>query len=255
MNNHAPTVTAVIPARGGSKSIPRKNIRPLNGIPLIAYSILAALASERVGRVIVSTDDREIAAAAMEWGAEVPFLRPADLAGDRTPDLPVFEHALTWMMEHEGRIPDIVVQLRPTSPLRPIGSIDAAIAVLLDHGGDSVRTVTPSGQNPWKMWRIEDGPRLAPLLDSVLVEPYNMPRQELPATWWQTGHIEVIRTATIVEQRSLTGRVIRPWEIDPIYAIDLDTEVQWRFAAFMLQELGDAVYQPETVMGAFLEKA
>ena len=112
-------ILAIIPARGGSKSIPRKNIRPLAGHPLIAYSIAAGRQSRLVTRTIVSTDDEEIAAVARQYGAETPFLRPAEFAQDNTTDFPVFTHALGWLKEHEGYQPDIIVQLRPTSPIRP----------------------------------------------------------------------------------------------------------------------------------------
>jgi len=113
-------VLALIPARGGSKSIPRKNIKPLAGFPLIAYSIAAGIAAETVTRVIVSTEDEQIAKIAKSYGAEVPFLRPAEFALDNTPDLPVFEHALKWLQENEQYEPNIIVQLRPTSPFRRV---------------------------------------------------------------------------------------------------------------------------------------
>ena len=111
-------VLAIIPARGGSKSIPRKNIVDFAGYPLIAYSIAAGLSAETVTRVIVSTDDVEIEEISRRYGAEAPFLRPDEHSQDLTPDLPVFQHALTWLIENEGYQPDIVVQLRPTSPFR-----------------------------------------------------------------------------------------------------------------------------------------
>src|SRR5690606_2054302 len=141
--------------RGGSKSIPGKNIKPLAGIPLIAYSIAAGLQAETVTRVIVSTDSEEIAATGRKWGAEVPFMRPAELAEDTTPDYPVFEHALEWRRADEGYVPDVVVQLRPTSPLRPPDCVDNAVKLLLREAkADCVRGVVPSGENPYKMWRI-----------------------------------------------------------------------------------------------------
>ncbi|MFZ6019832.1 MAG: cytidylyltransferase domain-containing protein, partial [Chloroflexota bacterium] len=126
-------VLAIIPARGGSKGIPRKNIRNFAGHPLIAYSIAAALQSRRITRVIVSTDDPEIAEVARAYGAEVPFLRPAELAQDSTLDLPVFQHALAWLTANEAYAPDVVVQLRPTSPIRPVGLVDEAVHILLEH--------------------------------------------------------------------------------------------------------------------------
>ncbi len=232
-----PEVLALIPARGGSKGIPRKNIRDFAGAPLIAYSIAAGLQSQHVTRVIVSTDDEEIATIAREWGAETPFLRPAELAQDDTTDLPVFQQALTWLAEHEAYTPDFVVQLRPTSPVRPVGLIDEAIELILTNPqADCVRGVVPSGQNPFKMWQIEpDSRQLRPLLNLPNIkEPYNAPRQELPQTYWQTGHIDVIRTNTILEKGSLTGEVILPVLIDPRYTVDIDTPADMaRYAQLM----------------------
>ncbi len=128
-----PEVLAIIPARGGSKGIPRKNIRPFAGHPLIAYSIAAALQAGSVSRVIVTTDDKEIGAIARQYKAETPFLRPNELAGDDTLDLPVFKHALTWLAENENYHPDLVVHLRPTTPLRPPDLVDNAVHLLWTH--------------------------------------------------------------------------------------------------------------------------
>jgi len=232
-----PEVLALIPARGGSKGIPRKNIRDFAGAPLIAYSIAAALQAELVTRVIVSTDDPEIAETARAWGAETPFLRPAQFAQDDTTDLPVFEHALKWLRENEGYQPEIVIQLRPTSPIRPIGLLDEAVKTLIEHPeADCVRGVVPSGQNPFKMWQINRKGQLEPLLRIAgLSEPYNAPRQALPDTYWQTGHIDAIRTRTILEKGSLTGEVILPLVIDPRYTVDIDTPADWeRYERLML---------------------
>lgn len=223
-------VLAIIPARGGSKGIPRKNIRPFAGYPLIAWSIAAARQAQSVTRLIVSTDDAEIAAVAREYGAEVPFLRPAELAQDQTPDWPVFEHALRWLAEHEGYRPEIVVQLRPTSPIRPPWCVDEAVRILAEHeDADCVRGVVPAGQNPFKMWRIDpESGRMLPLLSLPGVdEPYNAPRQILPPVFWQTGHIDAIRVRTILEKRSMTGEVIYPLLLDARYTVDIDTPADW----------------------------
>lgn len=229
-----PEVLAVVPARGGSKSIPRKNIRPLAGHPLIAYSIAAGKQARSVTRLIVSTDDAEIAAIARRYGAEVPFLRPASLAQDDTPDLPVFQHALGELAS-SGYRPEVVVQLRPTSPLRPPDCVDRAVDILLSHPeADSVRGVVPSGQNPYKMWRIGDDGRMRPLLTNGFAEAYNMPRQALPPIYWQTGHIDVVRIATILEKRSMTGEVILPLVLDPSYTIDIDNLRDWERAEWLL---------------------
>ncbi len=223
-------ILALIPARAGSKGIPGKNIRPFAGYPLIAWSIAAARQAELVTRVIVSTDDEEIAAVAREYGAETPFLRPVELAQDNTTDLPVFEHALKWLEDVESFRTDVIVQLRPTSPIRPRTMVDDAIRILRDNqDADCVRGVVPAGQNPFKMWRFEDeGKPLKPLLElDGIPEPYNAPRQVLPPVYWQTGHIDAIRVSTITQKHSLTGDVVYPLVIDPRYSVDIDTLSDW----------------------------
>ena len=223
-------ILALIPARGGSKGIPRKNIHPFAGYPLIAWSIAAAKQSELVTRVIVSTDDEEIAAIAREYGAQTPFRRPAELAQDSSTDLPVFEHALKWLEEEESYRPEVIVQLRPTSPVRPPDIVDGAIRILLDHeDADCVRGVVPAQQNPFKMWHFKgEGSPLYPLLElDGIHEPYNAPRQILPAIYWQTGHIDAIRASTISQKHSLTGDTIYPLVIDPRYTVDIDTLEDW----------------------------
>lgn len=223
-------ILALIPARGGSKGIPRKNIRDFASYPLIAWSITAGLQAHTVNRVIVSTDDEEIAAVARQYGAETPFMRPHELAQDRTNDLPVFEHALKWLEDIESYKPDIVVQLRPTSPIRPKDCVDDAVRILIENSdADSVRGVVSAGQNPHKMWRFNgyDKP-MKPLLEvEGISEPYNAPRQILPPVYWQTGHIDVIRTSTITRKHSLTGSVVYPLVIDARYTVDIDTLADW----------------------------
>lgn len=215
-------VLAIVPARGGSKGIPRKNLVTLLGEPLLWWSVRAALESETVTRTIVSTDDEEIADTASTAGAEVPFLRPAELAGDTVVDLPVFEHALAALAAVDGYRPDIVVHLRPTSPLRPPGLIDEGVRrVAGDPLADSLRAVTPPSNNPYKMWRIDDDV-LVPLVDSGIHEQYNQPRQALPDTYWQTGTLDVMRASTITEKHSMTGDRILPMVIDPALAVDID---------------------------------
>jgi YrbI family 3-deoxy-D-manno-octulosonate 8-phosphate phosphatase len=238
-------VLAVVPARGGSKSIPKKNIRSFAGHPLLAYSIAAGLQASLVDRVIVSTDDEEIAEIAHQYGAEVPFLRPSELALDSTPDLPVFEHALSWLEREEGYVPALIVQLRPTTPLRPPDCVDRGISILKEHSdADSVRAVIPSGQNPYKMWKISDKGRMLPLLEEGFNEPYNMPRQHLPATYWQTGHLDVFRREVLFSKASLTGDVILPLIIDPGYTVDIDNPIDWERAEWNLIHGGLEIARP-----------
>ena len=137
-----PAVMALIPARGGSKSVPRKNLLPVAGKPLIAYSILHAQSCRSISRIVVSTDDDEIADVARRYGAEVPFKRPADAASDTATDLQVFQHALAWLAEHEGYVPELVVHLRPTGPVRESNLIERAVQLMLQTPeADSLRSV------------------------------------------------------------------------------------------------------------------
>lgn len=223
-------VLALIPARGGSKGIPRKNIRLFAGYPLVAYSIAAGRQAGTVSRVVVTTDDPEIAAVARQHGAETPFLRPAELGADHATDLPVIEHALQWLASQEGYSPEVVVQLRPTSPIRPRGMVDEAVRILLDHpDADSVRGVVPAAQNPFKMWRFNGSENpILPLLEvKDIPEAFNAPRQVLPPVYWQTGHVDAIRVSSILRKHSLTGDVVYPLVIDPRFTVDIDNPSDW----------------------------
>ena len=217
-------VLALIPARGGSKALPRKNVRLLAGKPLIAHSIGHALAAETVTRTVVSTDDQEIAEMARAAGAEVPFMRPAELAQDDSRDLGVFQHALLWLRENEGYSPELVVHLRPTHPVRRVERIDEAVrALAADPSADSLRSVSAPEQTPYKMWRVAGG-YLEPLLEvEGLPDAHSRPRQLLPEVWWQNGYVDVVRTQTILELESMTGVRILPFVVDePTVEIDYE---------------------------------
>lgn len=229
---------AIIPARGGSKSIPRKNIIDFADFPLISFSIAAGLAAETVTRVIVSTDDEEIAEISRLYGAETPFVRPAEHSQDNTPDFPVFKHALEWLAENEGYRPDIVVHLRPTSPFRRVRHIDDAVYRLIERpDADAVRTVCVPFQNPFKMWRISLDGIMKPLGTElgVSVEPYNQPRQVLPEVYWQTGYVDAAWTDTIFTKNSMTGDAILPLVIDPSEWVDIDSPDDWRRAERLIE--------------------
>ena len=233
--NLSTEVLAIIPARGGSKSIPRKNVIDFAGYPLISYSIAAGLAAELVTRVIVSTDDDEIAGISRRYGAEVPFIRPAEHAQDATPDLPVFQHALEWLAENEDYRPDIIVQLRPTSPFRRVWQIDRAVAQLIERpDADAVRTVIVPFQNPFKMWTIGVDGLMKPLVDTRFKEAYNMPRQALPDVYWQTGYVDAVWVDTILTKSSMTGDRILPLMIDAGDWIDIDSPDDWQRAERLL---------------------
>jgi N-acylneuraminate cytidylyltransferase len=223
-----PYVLALIPARGGSKGIPRKNVMPLLGKPMIAYSIRHALDSKRIDRVIVTTDDDEIAAVSLEWGAEVPFRRPAELAGDLSPDIDAFRHALEWLREHEGTLPEMVVHLRPPGPVRRVELVDAAVELLRAHPeADAVRSVRPAQQTPYKMWHLTEAGYLEPILRvRGLPDCQSVPRQMLPMAYWQSGYVDVVRPRAILEKNSMWGDCALPFIVDePLFEIDYPDDV------------------------------
>ncbi len=217
-------ILAIIPARGGSKGLPGKNIKPLLQHPLIAYSIKAAQESKLITRITVNTDDINIAAIASKYGAEIPFLRPSELAQDLTTDLEVFLHQLKWLKENQNYTPDLIVQLRPTSPIRMSGWIDDAINKLITSNADSLRTITESPLTPFKMWLLNSNvDKMEPLLTlNNIVEPFNQPRQQLPKVYWQTGTLDIIRTSVIETEGLMSGKNIMPFIIPAEMAIDID---------------------------------
>ncbi len=221
-----PITLALIPARSGSKSLPHKNVRDFAGKPLLAHSIEQALAAHAVDRVIVSTDSAEYAAIARNYGAETPFLRPAELATDDATDLVVFRHALDWLREHEGWEPDIVVHLRPTYPRREPADIDRVVELLAgDPGLDSVRSVAPAAETPFKMWTRDADGRLRPVAD-LGNEAYNQPRQRLPVAYLQNACLDAVRARVIIDQASMTGRRIHGYLMDENFDIDTAADFQ-----------------------------
>lgn len=221
-------ILALIPARGGSKGVPRKNVMALAGKPLIAYSILQAQASKRINRVLVSTDDDEIARVAREFGAEVPFMRPAEFAQDLSPDIDVFRHALTWLNKHEDYLPDLMVHLRPTGPARRVELIDRAIDLLIERPeADAVRSVSVALQTPYKMWHISSYGFLQPALRIEGVpDSQSLPRQQLPLVYWQNGYVDVLRPRAVIEKNSMWGDCAIPFIVDePLLELDYPENV------------------------------
>jgi CMP-N,N'-diacetyllegionaminic acid synthase len=234
-------ILALIPARGGSKGIPRKNLLLLAGMPLVAYSIEQALASRCITRTIVSTDDAEIAEVSRTYGADVPFMRPSELAQDRSPDVDVFRHALEWLRDRENYRCDLVVHLRPTAPVRRVALVDEAIERMAGQpDADSLRSVSRPEQTPYKMWRIVEG-RLEPLLPIVSrAEAHSLPRQELPEVYWQNGYVDVVRPHVVLDLGMMAGHRIVPFIVrDPVPELDYVDDIPRLEAALSALRRGE----------------
>ncbi len=233
-------VLGFIPARGGSKRVPRKNIQPLCGKPLIAYTIEAARASRLVNRVIVSTDSEEIAEVSKRYGAEVPFLRPKSIAQSNSTEMEFFEHALGWLKECEGYEPDLIVLLYPTSPLRKPDTIDRAVETMLAHPeADSLRSVKRCSEHPYKMWVIEEG-YLKPFVKSDDPNTHTLAYHLLPEVYIQNASIYITKPSTLREKGSPTGDIIIPFVMDEIESIDINTPLDFKIAELVIRELEGA---------------
>ncbi len=235
MNEH---VCAIIPARGGSKGIKRKNLALLHGKTLIEHTIAHALASRTVQRIIVSTDDAEIADVAQRAGAEVPFLRPKELAEDHVLDYPVFEHVLAELKQRENYVPGLVVHLRPTAPYRQPEWIDEAVALLASRpDADSVRSVSEPEKHPYRMFWIGADGFLDPVMKHLHPEPYLLRRQDLPHIYYYNCVIDVTRPATIFLKKSMTGDRILPFIMDPNDVLDIDSRRDLDYAHYFLERI------------------
>lgn len=211
---------ALIPARGGSKGIARKNLQLVGGVPLVGSAASAAAASV-ADRVVVSTDDDEVAVAARAYGAETPFMRPAELAADDADDFAVLEHALGWLDREEAYRPEIVVWLRPTSPLRTPGDVDAAVAILRDTGADCVRSVCLAEHHPYWMKRLE-GDRLLPFSPEGDDRTHRR-RQQLPPVYRLNGAVDVVRTAAALGAGEMFPGDMRAYVMPADRSVDVDT--------------------------------
>jgi CMP-N,N'-diacetyllegionaminic acid synthase len=226
-------VLAVITARGGSKGLPGKNTAVVGGKPLIAWTIDAALGSKKLARAIVSTDAVEIAAVARQWGAEVPFIRPAELALDDTPHVPVLLHGVDWMREHAAFETDYVMLLQPTSPLRTSTDIDAAIQIAEEKGADSVVAMTqPHGHPFWCKTLAPDG-RLRPLVTS---HHGSLRRQDLPVALLPTGAIYMVNVEFLRKTGEYYGENSYAYVMPPERALDIDTAWDLELARLVMED-------------------
>lgn len=224
------TVLGVITARGGSKGLPGKNLKELAGKPLLAYTVEAAAASGALDRVILTTDDDRIAEAGRALGCEVPFLRPAALAQDDTPHLPVIQHAVRWMDEHAGYRADAVMILQPTSPLRHAADIRACVELLERSGADSALSVSevPSHAHPLRALRVDDTGAAVLFVTGEAVRHRINRRQDLPAAWMMNGAIYICRTRVLLaDPPSLYGDRVVTYRMPADRGLSIDDAHDW----------------------------
>lgn len=230
-------VLGLILARGGSKSIPNKNIKPLGGKPLLAHTIEKAKQAKYIDRLVLSTDSERIAEVGRRYGAEVLFTRPAELARDDTKDFPVLVHALEWLEKNENWKPDLIVHFRPTHPFRKVSDIDKGVEALADDPkADSVWTVGLPPVTPYKMFHIDHDGFLKPALTVAgEKESFTWPRQKLPKVYNHYGQVDVIRYKTIMEKKSMCGENILPILLEGD-VFDIDSPLDWEFAEFLISK-------------------
>ena len=217
-------VLVIVPARSGSKGLPNKNILPLAGRPLLAWSIEHGLNSELTSRVLCSTDDKKIATIARHYGAETPFLRPKNLSGDNENDSSFTVHAINWLAKNENWDTDIVVILRPTSPIRDPSDIDGVIQMMIENpSAHSCLSVVEAEKSPYKMLRQQNDGSIVALINCEVPDQLNAARQTLPKAFQQTGAIHAVRGQIAVKNNTVIGSVILPYEPKNKSIIDIDS--------------------------------
>jgi len=225
-----PSIVALIPARSGSKGVPHKNIKLLGGHPLIEWSIAACKAAASIDTVIVSTDSEEYAQLSRKMGAEVPFLRPAEIAGDRSTDYDFIKHALDWFSQN-GSEPEYIVHVRPTTPFRDPALIEQAVSAFINHSqATALRSVHPMSESAYKTFEIAPGGQLKRVAcESTELDVANNPRQQFPTTYIANGYVDVLATAFIRKTQLIHGDHVLPF-ITPVVA-EVDTKEDF----FMLE--------------------
>ena len=213
-------VVAIIPARSGSKGVKDKNIRLLNGFPMISYTIAAAKLAKNIDRVVVSTDSEKYAEIARQYGAETPFLRPAEISGDKATDIEFMEHAINWFYENEGSVPEYWVHLRPTNPLRDCSIIDKAILGFKnDDKADSLRSAHLADVSPFK-WFLRSENGYFQTFNGISLDEANKPRQDFPDVYIPDGYVDLLRTAYIVKNDLLHGEKMIAFESPDCIDVD-----------------------------------
>lgn len=233
-------VLALIPARGGSQRVKNKNALKLQGKPLLAYTIEAALKASQVTRVIVTTDDPKLERIAKRFGAEVPFLRPKSISGPHSTEFEFHMHALKWLKENEGYSPDLIVNLYPTSPFRKSVTIDRAVQKIKTHPeAHSLRSVRKCSEHPYKMWiRAKNKEYLTPFVAIQKKGSQTLSYQLLPEVFIQNASIYITRPETLKREGSTTGTRVLFFEMSEIESIDINTPLDYDFARNFVKKLG-----------------
>ena len=233
-------ILGVITARGGSKSIPRKNIKDLAGKPLIAFTIEAANKSGVFDRVILSTDDQEIADVTKRYGGEVPFMRPAELAEDKTPHLPVMQHAVRWLKDNEGYEPDFVAILQPTAPLRQAFHLQEAVDLLKKTGADSVVAMVeiPGHHSPYWAVKVDEQGLGTLLLSDDPIRRRIPRRQDLPKAYTHSGALYLFKTSLLdMPEPNFYGDKVAAYVMDEKFNVNLDSPSDWELAEVRIKKL------------------
>lgn len=231
------SILAIIPARKGSKGLPDKNIKFLAGHPLIAYSIAAAKLTSNINRVIVSTDSEVYAEIAKKYGADVPFLRPVELAGDRSTDLEFFQHAINWLESNEKMVPDLFVHLRPTTPLRDPVLIRNAIAeIISDSSATSLRSAHKASESPLKWFKRDEFGYFTTMQGDSNLEASNQRRQDFADIFVPDGYVDIVRSKLIRQNNMLHGNKVIGFESP--YCVEIDTEEEFEYLEYQICKTG-----------------
>lgn len=231
------SIVAIIPARSGSKGVPNKNINLLGDFPLISYSIAAGKLTPEIDRVIISTDSQEYADLAVSYGAEAPFLRPESISGDKSSDLDFVLHALQWFKDNEKEIPEYIVHLRPTTPLRVPEIMSEAIRLFLaSPNASSLRSGHAASESPFKWFLKDEEGYFKGLRDDLTPEKVNLPRQMFPPVYIPDGYIDIIRSSSVLKTNSLHGNKMMVFESPLCH--EVDTAEDFNYIEYQLQNQG-----------------
>ena len=226
---------AIIPARSGSKGVPQKNIKLIGGIPLFAYSIIIAKMTPSVDRIIVSTDSEEYAEIARKFGAETPFLRPIEISDDKSTDLELFSHSLNWFKQNENYLPEHILHLRPTTPLREPLVMENAIKFFLKNNekASSLRSGHLAPESPFKWFLKDSNNYYMGLKEGLTPDKINKPRQSFPSVYVPDGYIDILKSSTILKTGTLHGDKMLVFESP--FCVEIDTIDDFKYLEYQIK--------------------